>query len=173
MTLFENKVIADVISKDEVIVEQGSSWSNMTGVLQRRRIWTQKKIHTQGERLVNLKVEIRVMPLKAKECGTPPADHQKLWEKQETDSSSWPQKEEATLLTPWSLDSSLQKCDNTFLLCKSASLRCFPMAVPGKLIHEATSDSAPNYSLWVLSPQAILWHRLYGLQFSSTLTPPL
>lgn len=26
------------------------------------------------------------------------------------------------------------------------------MAVLGKLIHEATSDSAPNYSLWVLSP---------------------
>lgn len=72
----------------------------MTDVLRRRRIWTQKKIHTQGESLVNLKVATRVMPLKAKECGTLPADHQKLREKQETDSSSWPQKEEATLLTP-------------------------------------------------------------------------
>lgn len=119
MTLFENRVIEVVISKDEVIVEQGSSWSNMTGVLQRGRIWTQKKIHTQEECLVSLKVEIRVMPLKAKECGTLSADHQKLWEKQETDSSSWPQKEEATLLTPWPLDSSLQKCETTHFHCVS------------------------------------------------------
>lgn len=48
------------------------------------------------------------------------------------------------------------------------------MAVPGKLIHEATSGSAPNYSLWVLSPpsNSLTQVGCSTVQLNSDTTPP-
>lgn len=37
VTLFRNRIITDVISYDEVILEQDEPYSNMTGVLIKRR----------------------------------------------------------------------------------------------------------------------------------------
>ena len=55
----------------------------MTGVFIKREIWAQR--HTQGERHVKIKAEIRVMQQKPRNIRLP-ANHQKLGERHGTDS---------------------------------------------------------------------------------------
>ena len=41
VTVFENRVIADMTDKDEAILKQGGLLSNKTGILLKGGIWTQ------------------------------------------------------------------------------------------------------------------------------------
>ena len=65
VTLFGNRVIADVISYEEVVLEWGGPQPNMTGALIKRGN-LDRDIHTEKDHM-KMKAEMAVMRLQAKE----------------------------------------------------------------------------------------------------------
>ena len=78
MILFGNKIVAGVISQEEVMLEVDGPQSNVTGVLIGRQSCGGKD--TQGECRVMRKAETGVMQLRAKGCQRSLGSHQKLEE---------------------------------------------------------------------------------------------
>lgn len=91
----------------------------MTGSLQKVEVWTQ----TQGGHYVDIKAEMRVMGLQAKECQRSLASHQQLGERRED--LPYSQQKGSTWPISCSQTSSLQNGNNESLLFKLPSWKRF------------------------------------------------
>ena len=72
MTVFENRIIADVTGEDEVILELDAPPKNPTVLIKRGDLDTDR--HTE-----RTTCEEKGRGLEVKECQRLPANHQKLW----------------------------------------------------------------------------------------------